>query len=59
MLARLRRIFGRWRNSSGATAMEYALIASAIALAISIPLIALGDGLLATYEVIGSLMTLI
>jgi Flp pilus assembly pilin Flp len=47
------------KDSTGSTAIEYALIASAIALAISIPLIVLGDGISATYEVIGSLLTLI
>jgi Flp pilus assembly pilin Flp len=42
----------------GAAAIEYALIASAISIAISIPLIVLGDGLGSTYEVIGLLMDL-
>ena len=46
-------------NCAGSTAIEYALIASAIALAIAIPMVVLGDGLSATYAVIGSLMTLI
>lgn len=41
---------------NGATAIEYALIASAVALAIVSPLVFLGDQLGGTYDTIGSLM---
>ena len=59
MTAALAHLTAVCEDSTGSTAIEYALIASAIALAISIPLIVLGDGISATYEVIGSLLTLI
>ncbi len=44
-------------NDSGATAIEYALIASAVALAIALPLVTLGEGLGSTYETIGSYLS--
>ncbi len=44
-------------SQDGATAIEYALIASAVALAIVTPLAFMGDQLGSTYETIGSLMS--
>jgi pilus assembly protein Flp/PilA len=46
-----------WRDDTGATAIEYALIASGIALAITVPLLLLSGTLDSTYQTIGSYLS--
>ena len=47
----MKNLFSRFANDeSGATAIEYGLIASLIAVAIIVALGTLGDGLIATFE---------
>lgn len=45
------------KDESGATAIEYGLIASMVALAIVAPVATLGDELTATYELIADYLT--